>query len=321
MRPIAIVIEILILMGVVYCLFLATRLTILDIGFHKKYKRYIKWIFRIFGILITAFFVAHLTLFYPKISSVLLSQGNLGKATYLPFWSKQNVYLSNLLYPISLAFFMILIGLGVLFIYTFRQQHLRLWRLGKEEDCSDQILKRLKTFLKVVFGHARFWREGYPGMMHFMIFWGTLFIFLGKGIRLFSPLTGITTPPQAIYLYASFLSEMGGGVILIGALMAVIRRFILKPQRLDSKPDDHLKYLWAFMILLTGYLIKGYRLALEGGNLPPGSFAWAPISSLFTPFLLVLPSEPLNELLLWHRVLIHAIPATLLFGYIVVSRS
>jgi len=316
-----IVIEVLILIGVVYCLFLATRLTILDIGFRQKYERYLKWIFRIFGIFLLAFFVAHLTLFYPKISSFLLGHGSFGERTYLPFWERQNIYLLNLLYPISIGFFVILIGLSGLFIYTFRKQHLRLWRLGKEENCSDRIPERLTTLFKVVFGHARFWREGYPGTMHFLIFWGTLFILLGKGIRLLSPLTGVTAPPQTIYLYASFLSEIGGGIILLGALMAVVRRFILKPQRLDSKPDDHLKYLWGFLILLTGYLIKGYRLALGGGSLPPDSFLWAPISSLLTPFILILPSEPLNELLLWHRVLIHAIPATILFAYIVVSRS
>jgi nitrate reductase gamma subunit len=103
--------------------------------------------------------------------------------------------------------------------------------------------------------------------------------------------------------------------------MAVVRRFILKPSRLDSKPDDHLKYLWVFVILLTGYLIKGYRLALVGGALPTDSFSWAPISSTLSRFMLVLPSEALNELLFWHRVLIHAIPAIAFFGYMVFSRS
>ncbi len=314
-------IEVLILMGVTYCLFLATRLTVLDVGFHQRYERYIKWIFRILGILISAFFVAHLTLFYPKLPFLILGYETNGETIHLPFWVKQNTYLLNILYPIGIGFLVILLGWGGLFIYTFRRQHLRLWRIGKEENCSDRIVERLKTFSKVIFGHARFWREGYPGTMHFLIFWGTLFIFIGKGIRLLSPLTGITIPPQSIYLYASFISEVGGGVILLGALMAVIRRFILKPQRLDSKPDDHLKYLWAFLILLTGYLIKSYRLALGGGSPPHDSFYWAPISSLLVPFILILPSEPLNQLLLWHRIFIHAIPAVLLFGYIAVSRS
>ena len=240
--------------------------------------------------------------------------------TYLSFWAKQNAYLLRVIYPVSIGSLIILIGLAGLFIYTFRQQHYRLWRLGKEEDCSDRIPERLKTVVSVAFGHARFWREGYPGTMHFLIFWGTLFLFLGKGIRIFSPLTGLTAPPQSIYLLASSLSEFGGGLMIIGGLMAVIRRFILKPPRLDSKPDDRLKYLWVLVILLTGYLVKSYRFAL-GGGLPPESFWWAPFSSTLSRWMLILPSEPLNELLVWHRILIHAIPAIAFFGYIVVSRS
>lgn len=227
----------------------------------------------------------------------------------------------NILYPISIGFCIILIGLVALFIYTFRQQHYRLWHLGKEEDCSGNLSERFKTFFTVTFAHARFWREGYPGTMHFLIFWGTLFIFIGKGLRLFTPLSGWTTPPQGIYLLGSFVSEVGGGVMMIGMVMALIRRFIIRPSRLDSKPDDHLKYIWVFLILFTGYLAKSYRLVLAGGVLPADSFLWGPISSLLSRFILILPSEPLNELLIWHRVLIHAIPATLFFGYMVFSRS
>ena len=67
MRPIAIIIEILILMGVIYCLFLAARLMILDVGFQSKYDRFVTRALGIVGIAISAFFIAHLTLFYPKL--------------------------------------------------------------------------------------------------------------------------------------------------------------------------------------------------------------------------------------------------------------
>ena len=67
MRAIAIVIEVLILIGVIYCLFLAARLTILDVGFQSKYDRFVKWALGIIGAMISAFFIAHLTLFYPKL--------------------------------------------------------------------------------------------------------------------------------------------------------------------------------------------------------------------------------------------------------------
>jgi hypothetical protein len=67
LRAIAIVIEVLILMGVLYCLFLAVRLTILDVGFHSRYNRFLRWTLGIVGALVSAFFIAHLTLFYPKL--------------------------------------------------------------------------------------------------------------------------------------------------------------------------------------------------------------------------------------------------------------
>jgi hypothetical protein len=54
-------------MGVIYCLFLAGRLTMLDVGFDSKYSRFVTWTLRIVGGMISAFFIAHLTLFYPKL--------------------------------------------------------------------------------------------------------------------------------------------------------------------------------------------------------------------------------------------------------------
>ena len=64
MRPIAIVIEVLILMGVLYCLFLAARLTILDVGFQPKYDRFLRWALRIVGGVISAFFIARIPEFF-----------------------------------------------------------------------------------------------------------------------------------------------------------------------------------------------------------------------------------------------------------------
>jgi len=54
-------------MGVIYSLFLAARLTILDVGFQSKYDRFLRWALGIVGAMISAFFVAHLILFYPKL--------------------------------------------------------------------------------------------------------------------------------------------------------------------------------------------------------------------------------------------------------------
>lgn len=237
------------------------------------------------------------------------------------FWARQEVYIKEIFLPIIIGFLVLCIGLLALFVLSFWRQHYRLWRLGKEEDRFGQVGTRLKTFLAVIFANSKIGEEVYPGTMHFFIFWGALLIFLGKIVRLFSFLFELTNPPQMIFLYTSFISEFGGVLVIMGGGMAVIRRYMVKPSRLDTKPERTLIFIWGFILLITGYFIKGYRMAAVGTDVPPDWFFWAPISYPISKFFLILQSKPLNELLIWHRTLLHAIPATILLAYVIISRS
>ena len=223
--------------------------------------------------------------------------------------------------PIILGFLVLFIGLLAISALSFWWRHYRLWFLGKEENRSDQGATRLKTLLAVTFGHIRFWKELYPGTLHFLIFWGAILIFLGKIVRLFSYPVGLTNPPQDIFKYASFVSEVGGLLVIIGGCMAIYRRYIVKPSRLETKPTNTLIYSWGAVLLMTGYFIKGYRIAIIGSGVVPDWLSWAPVSYFISRFFLILPTEPLNELLVWHRVLIHALPAFLFFAYVFITRT
>ena len=86
-------------------------------------------------------------------------------------------------------------------------------------------------------------------------------------IRLFS-FGGLTVPPQSIYMYASLISEIGGVLILIGGAMAIYRRYIRKPPRLDTVPEDTLVFVWAFLLILTGFMVKGFRIAISEASPP-----------------------------------------------------
>jgi Fe-S oxidoreductase/nitrate reductase gamma subunit len=237
------------------------------------------------------------------------------------FWTGQEVYIMKVFLPIIIGFLILFIGLLAVSVLSFWWRHYRLWYLGKEENRSDHGATRLKTLLAVTFGHVRFWKELYPGSMHFLIFWGAILIFLGKIVRLFSYPVGLTNPPQNIFKYASFVSEIGGLLIIFGGCMAVYRRYIVKPSRLETKSTNTLIYSWGIVLLITGYFVKGYRIALIGGSVVPDWFSWAPISYLISRFFLILSTAPLNELLVWHRVLIHALPAFLFFAYVFITRT
>ncbi|MGB9629899.1 MAG: hypothetical protein ACPL6D_14680, partial [Thermodesulfobacteriota bacterium] len=202
------------------------------------------------------------------------------------FWIRQQGYILKIFLPIVVGFLILSVGLLSLFILNFWNRHYRLWRLGKEEDRSGELGKRIKTLLAVIFAHFRLWEEPYPGTMHFLIFWGVLLIFLGKIARIFSLPIGLTNPPQPIFLYSSLISEIGGVWVILGGSMAVFRRYILKPSRLDTKPERTLIFIWGFLLLLTGYFIKGYRIAAAGINIPTNWLVWAPISYPLSKYFL-----------------------------------
>src|SRR3989304_721496 len=206
------------------------------------------------------------------------------------FWTSQEVYILKIFLPISLGFLVLFIGLLVVSALAFWWRHYRLWHLGKAENRSDHRASRLKTLFAVTFGHVRFWKELYPGSMHFLIFWGAIVIFLGKIVRLFSYPVGLTTPPQNVFKYASFASEIGGLLVVIGGFLAVYRRYILKPSRLETKPTNTIIYLWGVVLLITGFFIKGYRIAVIGGTVPDWT-SWAPFSYLLSRFFLILPTD------------------------------
>jgi len=236
------------------------------------------------------------------------------------FWTGQNANITEVFLPIVTAFLVLLPVLLALFALGLSRRY-RLWRLGRPGPPLDRVWLRLTLALAAVFGQRRVLRELYPGLMHFLIFWGSLLLILGKMTRVFSLAVEMTSPPRSIFLYASWTSEIGGAMVILGTGMAVYRRYIARPSRLDTKPDDTLILLWGFLLLLSGYWVKGYRIAASGAGIPSDWMAWAPISFPLSQLLLTFSDEAKSELLLWHRTLIHALPAFLFLAYFTLSRS
>ena len=236
------------------------------------------------------------------------------------FWSSQIPYIKHIMMPVLIAVGILTPFLIGIFAAGFIRRW-RLWTVGKPEKRTDKWFSRLTTTLGVAVPHISFFKKGelYPSFMHLFIFGGAALLFLGKFVRLFS-FAGLTTPPQSIYLYASLVSEIGGLIILVGGIMAVYRRYVRKPKRLDTQPDDTLIYVWVFVIALTGFMIKGYRIATSPVA-PTDWPEWSPVGYFISRAFLTFGMATRNEILVWHRVLIHTLPALALLAYVWVARS
>jgi len=181
----------------------------------------------------------------------------------------------------------LLIPLAAILGYSIYKRY-RMWSLGQPDNRFDKPLTRIKTFASTSvldgFLHRRFLKDPYPGLMHLLIFWGCIVFLLGAFID-FVTHYGITSAIQGevgevahvhglsgyYYLGLSFAVDVLGIAVIVGGLMAIFRRYIQKPSRLDNKPENAIALSLIMVIVLTGFIVEGMRIAYFANN--PSEFA------------------------------------------------
>ena len=112
--------------------------------------------------------------------------------------------------------------------------------------------------------HRRFLREPYPGIMHFIIFVGCILLFIGAGLDflnhyVFEPFHAAFIHGP-VYMYLGGLWNIAGIMVLVGLLMAFIRRYIQRPKRLNTVMDDGVVLFLIFIVVISGFFLQGFRM-------------------------------------------------------------
>ena len=63
------------------------------------------------------------------------------------------------------------------------------------------------------------------------------------------------------YFVHSLFVDIGGIMALIGVIMVFIRRYGQRPERLDNKTEDLMALLAIILIIVTGFIVEGLRVA------------------------------------------------------------
>jgi len=139
------------------------------------------------------------------------------------------------------------------------------------------FLPGIRDFFVHILGQVRILKKIYPGIMHFMIFWGVAIQVLGTIInilqmKLFLPWTINTFPRNGWYLGYELLMDIAGAMILLGVLMAGFRRYVLRPKTLETRWDDNVALVLLFLIAFVGFTNEGIRLMVTN----PAWRAWSP---------------------------------------------
>jgi Fe-S oxidoreductase/nitrate reductase gamma subunit len=179
----------------------------------------------------------------------------------------------------------------VILIYGIKQRY-AMWRLGKPTpfDFWKTAGARIGYYISSGIFHKALLRrnEGYPGTMHLFLFWGFLILAIGSGIialeddllhPLFSP--SATFIRGNFYLVFSFVLDLAGILAIVGVVMAMVRRYVSKPDRLDNKSDDLIALLWILVVLVTGFLAEGARIAFSRPPFETVSFVGWTVAYLF----------------------------------------
>ena len=222
------------------------------------------------------------------------------------FW---NVSYHNLLYPImALAI--------AIFVYGFyrRAKH---WQLGQPEQLSGSVGQRIKSLLIYAIGQGRILKEKYPALMHVLIFVGIILLFFGTVTESFEHYIWQLILGQSrflvsdFYLIFSLILDIAGVAAIVGILVALFRRYVQRPDRLNSVPDNAILLVWILFVLISGFLVEGTRIAA----LDPQWKNWSPVGAGIANLI---PADAH----FWHKLVwwVHMLFSFGLIAYIPFSR-
>ncbi len=120
--------------------------------------------------------------------------------------------------------------------------------------------------------------------------------------------------------FLDFFLEFFSFLILVGCVMAIVRRFILRPDQLRTEEEDITSLLFILFLELSGFFIAGYRIAHPeiiqahiylANFTPPSANNWVSFASYFlSQFLSHLT---IDADFLWY---FHVVPSLAFFIYI-----
>ena len=169
-------------------------------------------------------------------------------------------------------------ALAIAYLVYGLWQRVTLWRQGLPEDRLDRIPERLGLVATHALGQVRTLSQAYPGVMHAIMFWGFLALFMGTALATIDwdialPLFGYKLLKGDFYLFYETVLDLFGLFFVVGLGMALWRRFVTRPARIEPSA----RFAWALALLLvinvTGFVMEACRLAV----VEPWWAPWSPV--------------------------------------------
>jgi Fe-S oxidoreductase/nitrate reductase gamma subunit len=164
---------------------------------------------------------------------------------------------------------------GAILIFRFFMQARIWWKVGRPEARWNKLHLRIWNVIKYAIVQTRVLKQRYSGLMHIALAWSFFIFFLGTALatintHFFVFLTG------PVFSFYKLTLDLFTVVFLIGAILAIYRRYITKPDKLTYEPKFTWTLILLVLIVLGGITTEALRLAVE----QPLNKAWSPVGWL-----------------------------------------
>ena len=201
-------------------------------------------------------------------------------------------------------YFFAFVAIAVLMYGFYRR--FATYKLGKALNRLDRLPHRISLLLKNAFAQTQVLRVPGPGSLHAFFFWGFGLLFIGTLLIMIQ--VDFTQPvfkwillKGTFYKIFSLILDMAGVVALVMLGGLLVRRFLFKPEGLETIRDDYIVHALLFAILLTGFVVEGVRIADTELVTDPGLALFSPVGMFIGKvFFLGMTTEALS---LIHKIL------------------
>jgi Fe-S oxidoreductase/nitrate reductase gamma subunit len=145
--------------------------------------------------------------------------------------------------------------------------------------------RMIKQILGYGFFHRKNLKNRYAGIMHFLISWGILILFIATSLIFLSHDLLKPTIHQGIlvgdfYLNFEVWADLGGVMLVAGIIMAYARR-LHKKVKLDTKNEDYILLTALLIMALEGFFLGALKIYLFRQSFDVYRFVEWPMSYLF----------------------------------------
>lgn len=189
-------------------------------------------------------------------------------------------------------YFYIVSAIAVIIFFIGVWSRVKLWTMGRDDEkfagfgVIDFFIFSIKSFFSrnCILAKKSFTLASYRGIMLLFIIWGFTTLFLGT-VLLTLHHYSISFLIGNTYLIYSFALDVAGVLLLIGLVIAISRRHLdMEVRRVTSLEDFIFLYLF-LLIVVSGFIVEGMRLAILNPLNSDYSLGGALFSSLIELFV------------------------------------